>query len=66
MSIFHELLCRHDYRVMIQHSIPSEVDMVRQMGCTPNSHQSLTRVRVDVLNCNKCGKVKTLRHKTPR
>lgn len=56
--------CLHDYKKIDFFVIPSEIDMIKELGYTPKTNHNTTRIYVTDMKCSKCNKHKRLQIKT--
>ena len=59
-----KFLCKHDWKKISEQIIPSEVDILRQMGKVPNTHSCFVRKYITDYTCNRCGSFKRYTEKT--
>lgn len=52
-----QFFCNHDYSKTNQYTTASEVEMLKKIGCTPNTHCSTKRKIVFEYKCTKCKKL---------
>lgn len=54
------MVCKHTWKLLDCTILPSEAEVLREMGYTPNSHTSLKQTLVKEYSCVKCGKFKKI------
>jgi hypothetical protein len=55
------IFCRHNWVEKKHFIIPSEADMLKEMGLKPNTSTLFKRIYVTDYSCMLCGKLKRLK-----
>lgn len=60
MANFKQLFCGHDYKLINEFTIPSEVDILRETHVIPTTHSNVKRKVVSDFKCDICKRNKRL------
>lgn len=63
--MFKQLLCDHDHKLIKEYIMPSQLEIIRANYLTPQHGTSARQLHVLIFKCEKCGKLKIVKSKTP-
>ena len=64
MNKIKQLFCGHDYKLINQFTIPSQIDIIRENGYRPTTWDNSRRKVISDFKCNICHKNKRLKEMT--
>ena len=62
--MFKKLFCDHNYNIIKEMEVPSELDIIKDRGYTPRTTCNVVRQYIIIYKCEKCNNIKHKKYKT--